>query len=643
MEADRLNFDFDGLAETLNFVREREKKTIYLDHSTTDSMRQAWSNPGSEFDKLVKESIRDKVHATSVQVSSMGLSLFNLASEYSYVPDEPSMWSGLGEEVGKMQHLEELRLSSLFEVSERVLVPFLRPIQQIKKVIVDESPAVIRHLPTALDGHRSLETLYIITSPRELGLYGPAEYLKDIAPNLREVRVVIDNDLIRRNETLNTRVVERVMQYGATHLKLETTSYDTEAMFALIQALSQDKSMECLKLEFENGITTAAVAGPLASCLGVNTGLKELEVGCEMHKRFFFQLPAALHENRHLERLLLDLPRELSQNESLALIRAMELSSSLVSVRLPKLKWTDRVLERLASCCTGHSTLHTIDLFKTCMPEECFVRFLGFLGDGKPTMTIIAPMGSIPPPLLSQPRHFVLSQDALEKAVETAKLKFCAFNLKNVEDGSDSNVLARSQASRNLRSYMKLNHAGRRHIKDTPGNVDDSIKILGQVSDDLDCVFLHLLECPFLCEKVRPHEKSTMERLAELRFLLPPRLVHQEVIDMRNLAAFVGARFVESMLMALTLAMAATVSAHVITEESVPFGSTLFGILVVLPLMMESIRTHSSGHQSAFWLRTIFVLALLLVWVHQDKSLTRCKVMCHIADYLFHRYTSELH
>jgi hypothetical protein len=52
-----------------------------------------------------------------------------------------------------------------------------------------------------------------------------------------------------------------------------------------------------------------------------------------------------------------------------------------------------------------------------------------------------------------------------------------------------------------LASILRLNGAGRRYLKDGHGSVvSKGVGVLSAVSDDLNCVFLHLLENPSLCQ-----------------------------------------------------------------------------------------------------------------------------------------------
>jgi hypothetical protein len=56
---------------------------------------------------------------------------------------------------------------------------------------------------------------------------------------------------------------------------------------------------------------------------------------------------------------------------------------------------------------------------------------------------------------------------------------------------------------RELGALLRLNKAGRHYLLDDVPSIVKGIKVLSDISDDLDCVFLHLLENPLLCDITR--------------------------------------------------------------------------------------------------------------------------------------------
>jgi hypothetical protein len=54
---------------------------------------------------------------------------------------------------------------------------------------------------------------------------------------------------------------------------------------------------------------------------------------------------------------------------------------------------------------------------------------------------------------------------------------------------------------RAIEAILKLNRAGRRYLIKDGASVSKGVEVLNAVNDDINCVFLHLLENPGLCER----------------------------------------------------------------------------------------------------------------------------------------------
>jgi hypothetical protein len=59
-----------------------------------------------------------------------------------------------------------------------------------------------------------------------------------------------------------------------------------------------------------------------------------------------------------------------------------------------------------------------------------------------------------------------------------------------------------------VKAILRLNRAGRRYLIKDGSSVSKGVNVLSAVSDEIDCVFLHLLENPSLCDR-RTAETST--------------------------------------------------------------------------------------------------------------------------------------
>jgi hypothetical protein len=52
-----------------------------------------------------------------------------------------------------------------------------------------------------------------------------------------------------------------------------------------------------------------------------------------------------------------------------------------------------------------------------------------------------------------------------------------------------------------VKTILRLNAAGRRYLIKDGSSISKGVDVLSAVSDEIDCVFLHLLENPSLCDR----------------------------------------------------------------------------------------------------------------------------------------------
>jgi hypothetical protein len=50
-------------------------------------------------------------------------------------------------------------------------------------------------------------------------------------------------------------------------------------------------------------------------------------------------------------------------------------------------------------------------------------------------------------------------------------------------------------------TILRLNGAGRRYLIQDGSSISKGVEVLSRVNDDINCVFLHLLENPRLCDR----------------------------------------------------------------------------------------------------------------------------------------------
>jgi hypothetical protein len=69
----------------------------------------------------------------------------------------------------------------------------------------------------------------------------------------------------------------------------------------------------------------------------------------------------------------------------------------------------------------------------------------------------------------------------------------------------------RCSNDKTVNAILRLNGAGRRYLIKDGSSISKGVEVLSAVSDDINCVFLHLLENPGLCNR-RAAETTTRSR-----------------------------------------------------------------------------------------------------------------------------------
>jgi hypothetical protein len=72
---------------------------------------------------------------------------------------------------------------------------------------------------------------------------------------------------------------------------------------------------------------------------------------------------------------------------------------------------------------------------------------------------------------------------------------------KNYALESLPGINLKKQARRDVEAILRLNAAGRRYLAQDGSSISKGVQVLSAVSNEIDCVFLHLLENPRLCDR----------------------------------------------------------------------------------------------------------------------------------------------
>jgi hypothetical protein len=65
---------------------------------------------------------------------------------------------------------------------------------------------------------------------------------------------------------------------------------------------------------------------------------------------------------------------------------------------------------------------------------------------------------------------------------------------------------------RTVKAILRLNGAGRRYLIEDGSSISKGVDVLSNVNDDIECVFLHLLENPSLCDRKAAETTTRSQR-----------------------------------------------------------------------------------------------------------------------------------
>jgi hypothetical protein len=112
-----------------------------------------------------------------------------------------------------------------------------------------------------------------------------------------------------------------------------------------------------------------------------------------------------------------------------------------------------------------------------------------------------------------------------DRTLKTLRLQPCfTLQLTDDEDKHVAKLLEKNYALESLPgidhenrvgdlgAILRLNVAGRRYLVSDGSSISKGVKVLSSVNDDVNCVFLHLLENPRLCDRTAVDAPGADER-----------------------------------------------------------------------------------------------------------------------------------
>jgi hypothetical protein len=304
---------------------------------------------------------------------------------------------------------------------------------------------------------------------------------------------------------------------------------DGECAAVLSNALSRNTSV--ISMTVASPRHDQAFNDALTTALPSNSTLRDLSLLCgDISVVHLLPVFSALEKNTELKSLTLDVyysmeESELDESESLstAIKNGLELNKTLESLELKHVYLPD---DKAALWCEAFSFLRSNKALKSLVvdvqdgvTESCLSAFrtdiVAMLQDNVTLESLSIRRSSST--FIEAEEYFVLVS-ALQNNTALKALTFhwwddLAIQLTDDEDKQMVSLLKKNYAlerlpdidledeARDVGAILRLNQAGRRYLIQDGSSVSRGVEVLSVVSSDINCVFLHLLENPRLCDR----------------------------------------------------------------------------------------------------------------------------------------------
>jgi hypothetical protein len=265
---------------------------------------------------------------------------------------------------------------------------------------------------------------------------------------------------------------------------------------ALAMALPLNSTLKELSSK-ANRIDTAHIDwSPIFLALGQNTGLKILSIVADLHFSMDESLCTAMQnglgknetlESLELNRVPLCVDNADLMSRAFSFIRANKALKSLV------VELKDDTIESLASAfrldvaAMLEENTSLVSLSIPCWNAQIkakeYLVFVTALQHNRTLKTLS---------INHQKGHLTLTDDEDKQMAALLQKNYALESLPGIYLESSLGDVG---------AILQLNKAGRRYLIEDGSSVSKGVKVLSAVSDEIDCVFLHLLENPRLCDR----------------------------------------------------------------------------------------------------------------------------------------------
>jgi hypothetical protein len=270
-----------------------------------------------------------------------------------------------------------------------------------------------------------------------------------------------------------------------------------------------------------------ALIGALAAAIPSNSTLRELSLrrSCDNVTNNVVHLSpvfSALGQNTGLKDVSLNLCGSMDESLCTAMTDGLSLNETLESIELANTRICD---DTAALWCRTHSFLRTNKTLKALVvdvhrdvTESCLIAFridtAAILQENTSleSLSIRKSQGNI-----IKAEEMIALVTALHHNITLKTLRLChsvgRLELTDDEDKQMASLLKKNYALEclpdidledrvgDMGAILRLHAAGRRYLIEDGSSISKGVEMLSRVNNDINCVLLHLLENPILCDR----------------------------------------------------------------------------------------------------------------------------------------------
>jgi hypothetical protein len=298
-------------------------------------------------------------------------------------------------------------------------------------------------------------------------------------------------------------VIARALKTNTTleHLEFDRGTGADEAFYEVLAAvLLSNSTLQLLSFSIPHSLGSSSWLSPLFLALQVNSGLKELCIEyIELdNEKVSAAMKLGLGKNSTLETLkLLNIEWDDNGGNDICLWReALSFLRTNAALKTLAVDFDEDVTESHATAIRMEvaAALHDNKSLENLSMHDKYTtgskEYLVFVAAIQPNTTLKSQPNTILKSLRLHDEDFDMDDDEAKDLIPILTKNYRLEEFPGVRLGAGD-----------IRSIFDLNRAGRRYLIEDGSAISKGVAVLSRVNDDINSVFLHLLENPRLCNR----------------------------------------------------------------------------------------------------------------------------------------------